>query len=111
MRLIDIRQITDMQTWHIRREVFQPNRALKKNKLQGDAEATHFGGFLEDKLVGVVTWSINSASIGKIQKLATSNSVEFYQAFGFSVVDSQVKRGSRNFILMRVEIDAQHFGG
>lgn len=68
-KLFSIRQITNRETWPIRRQVFQPNRALKKNKLNGDVEATHLGAFSSDQLIGVLTWSAVEG-VARVRKLA-----------------------------------------
>lgn len=68
--MIHIRQITHRETWAIRQQVFQPMRALKKNKVQGDTEAMHFGAFSHDQLIGVVSWRAKGG-VAKLRKLAT----------------------------------------
>lgn len=67
--LISIRQIADYETWPVRGQVFQPGRGLKKNKLKGDAEAMHLGAFINDELIGVLTWG-HKGAVAKVRKLA-----------------------------------------
>ncbi|MDW7690802.1 GNAT family N-acetyltransferase [Flammeovirgaceae bacterium SG7u.111] len=50
-----IKEITAEQTWPLRQEVMWPNKPLDYVKVEGDDSAKHFGLFVENELVSVVS--------------------------------------------------------
>jgi predicted GNAT family N-acyltransferase len=65
-----IKQITAKETWPIRHTVMWPEQPLDFVKLKNDKEGSHFGLFLDEELVSVVSLFRNRDE-GQFRKLAT----------------------------------------
>jgi GNAT superfamily N-acetyltransferase len=57
--MILIRSITPEQTYPLRHSVLWPDKPLAYVKVENDDEGFHFGAFLEDELVAVISLFIN----------------------------------------------------
>lgn len=55
MMKTDIRQIETAQTWPIRHKAMWPDRLIDYVKLPADAEGLHYGLFIDEELVSVVS--------------------------------------------------------
>ena len=53
--MLHIEQIRPELTWRLRRDVLYPNEPLYQMEMEEDNQGYHFGGFLSDKLVAVVS--------------------------------------------------------
>lgn len=67
---MEIRTIPHQHTWPIRHAVMWPNKPLAYIKLPEDESGTHFGLFLQDRLVAVVSVFIHGHE-AQFRKLAT----------------------------------------
>ena len=76
---IEIKPIDYKMTWPLRHEVMWPHEPLDYVKLQGDASAQHFGLFVEEKLVAVVSLFQTNQGM-QFRKLAT---LAAYQRQGY----------------------------
>ncbi len=54
--MISIKPITAKQTWPIRHTVLYRQRANSEIKILNDADGVHFGLYINDGLVSVVSW-------------------------------------------------------
>jgi len=52
---LDIEQITPQLTWRLRRDELYPGEYLHNMEMDEDAHGIHFGGFIDNKLVAVVS--------------------------------------------------------
>ena len=52
---MDIEQITPQLTWPLRRDVLYPGNMLWEMEMDEDNHGYHFGGFIDNKLIGVVS--------------------------------------------------------
>lgn len=52
---LQIEQVVASCTWHIRQRVLYPHGSLKDVLLDGDFDATHFGAYHRNQLVGVIS--------------------------------------------------------
>ena len=73
-----IKTIEASETWQIRHEVMWPDQPFEFVQLEEDALGLHFGVFVEDKLVSIVSCFINDDKM-QFRKLAT---LEAYQGKG-----------------------------
>ncbi|MBC3542280.1 GNAT family N-acetyltransferase [Rufibacter sediminis] len=65
-----IRQITAEQTWPIRQLVMWPDKPLKFVQLPNDGEGVHFGYFVDEELVSVLSLFIEQDQ-AQFRKFAT----------------------------------------
>ncbi|MWB96084.1 GNAT family N-acetyltransferase [Flavobacterium sp. GA093] len=73
-------QISASDTWQIRHEVMWPDHPLEFVQLDEDNEGIHFGVYLEEKLVSIVSCFITNDEM-QFRKLAT---LENYQGKGIA---------------------------
>jgi GNAT superfamily N-acetyltransferase len=66
----DIRLIAPEQTYELRHNVLWPDKPLDYVRIENDAEGYHYGAFLNDELVAVISLFVNGA-VGRFRKLAT----------------------------------------
>lgn len=66
-----IKKIKAEQTWEIRHKVMWPNKPLAYVKISNDLEGLHYGLFVADKLVSVVSLFIKG-EVAQFRKFATS---------------------------------------
>ena len=74
-----IKTITYKDTYDIRHQVMWPDRPLEYIKLDNDPIGKHYGYFIEDKLVSVISLFIKGSS-AQFRKFAT---LEAYQGQGY----------------------------
>ncbi|KAF2517213.1 GNAT family N-acetyltransferase [Flavobacterium foetidum] len=65
-----IKKINASDTWQIRHEVMWPEQPFEFVQLEEDNLGEHFGVFIEDKLVAIVSCFINGTEM-QFRKLAT----------------------------------------
>ena len=75
----EIREITAEQTWPIRHEVMWPDKPFDFVKVENDQEGTHYGLFLGDHLISIVS-IFNQGESWQFRKFAT---LEDYQGRGY----------------------------
>ena len=66
-----IKQISAAETWALRHEVMWPKMDLNFVKLPRDEAGTHFGGYIDQTLVSVVSLFKTDAGVMQFRKLAT----------------------------------------
>lgn len=66
-----IKEITSKETWQIRHQVMWPNEAFDYIKLPADQEGLHFGLWLNEQLISVVSLFIDNKNVGQFRKFAT----------------------------------------
>lgn len=77
--MMKIKRINAEDTWGIRLEVMWPNMPLDFVKMESDHEAFHYGLFIDDKLVSVVSLFV-SGETAQFRKFATLSN---YQGKGY----------------------------
>jgi len=77
-KIMKIKAIKASQTWQIRHEVMWPDQPFEFVQLDEDALGLHFGVFIAEKLVAVVSCFVNINEL-QFRKLAT---LEEYQGKG-----------------------------
>lgn len=65
-----IRPITAAETWPIRHQVMWPDQPFDYIKLPADAQGLHFGLWLDEQLVSVISLYIKK-DVGQFRKFAT----------------------------------------
>lgn len=68
--MMSIKRIKPSETWQIRHEVMWPNQPFEFVQLEEDKEGLHFGYFIEEKLVSIVSCFIVGDEM-QFRKLAT----------------------------------------
>ncbi|QDK79118.1 GNAT family N-acetyltransferase [Spirosoma sp. KCTC 42546] len=68
--MILIRSITPEQTYPLRHNVLWPDKPFEYVKVENDADGYHFGAFLEDELVAVISLFVNDKD-SRFRKFAT----------------------------------------
>jgi ribosomal protein S18 acetylase RimI-like enzyme len=53
--MLSIEQIAPENTWRLRRDVMYPGHKMFEMELEDDPEGIHFGAFMDDKHVGVIS--------------------------------------------------------
>ncbi len=66
-----IKAITPQATWPIRHQVMWPNEPFDYIKLPADEAGIHFGLWLNDQLISVVSLFIDDKNVGQFRKFAT----------------------------------------
>lgn len=67
-----IKPITPEETWSIRHQVLWPNQPIEFVKIPNDDEGLHFGCFINDKLVSVISgFLIEADQEAQFRKFAT----------------------------------------
>ncbi|UUW09040.1 GNAT family N-acetyltransferase [Flavobacterium plurextorum] len=77
---MEIKEITAAETWNIRHNVMWPDQPVEFVQLEEDNSGFHFGVFIEDKLVSIVSCFIVGEEM-QFRKLAT---LEEYQGKGIA---------------------------
>jgi len=67
---MEIRKITYSSTWAIRHQVMWPDRPIEYVKLPHDKEGQHFGLFIEDEIVSIVSVFL-VGKVAQFRKFAT----------------------------------------
>ena len=70
--MMRIKEIKASDTWQIRHEVMWPNEPFKFVQLDEDDSGLHFGVFIEEKLISIVSCFITDDEM-QFRKLATLN--------------------------------------
>lgn len=52
---MEIRKISAEQTWGLRQKVMWPTKSIEYVKLQEDDQGVHYGGFIENRIISVVS--------------------------------------------------------
>jgi GNAT superfamily N-acetyltransferase len=76
-----INEISAAQTWPLRHEVMWPEKPLDFVKLEADEQGYHFGLFLKEELVSIVSVFISDDNSAQFRKLAT---LEKHQGNGYA---------------------------
>ncbi|PIF71627.1 GNAT family N-acetyltransferase [Flavobacterium sp. 2] len=77
---MEIKEITAAETWNIRHNVMWPDQPFEFVQLEENNSGFHFGVFIEDKLVSIVSCFIVGEEM-QFRKLAT---LEEYQGKGIA---------------------------
>ena len=73
--MLSIEQIRPELTWRLRREALYPNEPLHAMKMEEDTHGYHFGTFMDNTLVGVVSL-FQKGSHWQFRKFAVSDQVQ-----------------------------------
>jgi len=125
-----IKRITYDLTYDIRHKVMWPNKSIDFIKVEGDEDADHFGYFIEDKLVSVIsvfktgnthqfrkfatlenyqkqgigskllTYVLSSYD-GEIWCNARIEKIRFYEKYGMRQTDQSFAKGGKEYIIMK----------
>ena len=52
---MEIRKILAEETWNLRQKVMWPTKSIEYVKLKDDEQGIHYGGFIENRLIAVVS--------------------------------------------------------
>ena len=66
-----IKQVTSEEIWPIRHQVMWPNEPFDYIKLPADEAGIHFGLWLNEQLISVVSLFIDNKKVGQFRKFAT----------------------------------------
>lgn len=66
-----IKEITSEETWPIRHQVMWPNEPFDYIKLPVDEKGVHFGLWINERLISVVSLFIDNKRVGQFRKFAT----------------------------------------
>jgi len=104
-----IRKIHANQTWGIRQEVMWPDESLDYVKIPGDENAIHYGYFIDEELVAVVSVFIDSENRrAQFRKLACLNKHQG-KGIGSSLVKHLVTMTAVNRIFCNARIEKTSF--
>jgi ribosomal protein S18 acetylase RimI-like enzyme len=92
--MVRIEQIRPEHTWHLRRDVLYPGKMKHEMEMDEDANGIHFGAFVDDKLVGVVSLFQNGSEF-QFRKLAVDASFQ-KKGIGKSLLDYITKYVEEN---------------
>jgi GNAT superfamily N-acetyltransferase len=73
--MVSIEQITPRLTWRLRRDVLYPEQQIAEMEMEEDFDGIHFGAFMDNKLVGVVSLFQTETKF-QFRKLAIEPSVQ-----------------------------------
>lgn len=73
--MVSIEQITPQLTWRLRRDILYPGGYMHNMEMDEDNNGYHFGAFLDNVLVGVVSL-FNKGDDWQFRKLAVSDKVQ-----------------------------------
>ena len=71
-----IKRITASETWQLRHEVMWPSMPFEFIKLPEDEAGEHFGFFLNEELVSVISVFYKSEGIAQFRKFATKKTMQ-----------------------------------
>jgi len=94
--MIEIEQITPQLTWRLRHEVLYPDTPIHQMWMDEDDEGVHFGGFADNKLIGIVS---------------LFNRGHDYQFRKFAIAKQFQGKGFGNAILEHISAFAKTEGG
>jgi len=105
-----IKEITSEETLAIRHKVMWPNKSIDYIRIPNDSTGSHYGLFLNDKLISVISLFIQDNS-AQFRKFATLSK---YQGIGFGSVLLReiieiVKRDKLSKIWCNARIDKSNF--
>lgn len=66
-----IRSITSEQTYSLRHQVLWPDKSLEFVKVPEDESGFHFGYFVDNELISVISLFINEQKVARFRKFAT----------------------------------------
>ena len=81
---INIEQIRPELTWRLRQQVLYPAQKMYEMEMDEDNTGYHFGAFMDNKLVGVVSLFINGADC-QFRKFAVDATVQ-HQGIGTAML-------------------------
>ena len=65
-----IRKISAEETWNLRKKVMWPTKSIEYVKLKDDEQGIHYGGFIENRLIAVVSLFYQDKQV-QFRKFAT----------------------------------------
>lgn len=96
--MVSIEQITPQLTWRLRRDILYPGGYLHNMEVDEDNKGYHFGAFLDNVLVGVVSL-FNIGNDWQFRKLAVSDSVQMQgigtQLLNYIIAFVEQEKGTR----------------
>ncbi|MEM9340464.1 MAG: GNAT family N-acetyltransferase [Bacteroidota bacterium] len=105
-----IRRIPYQQTWEIRHEVLWPNQPIDHVKLSTDPDGWHFGLFVNDRLVAVVSAFVTDKE-AQFRKFATREA-EQGKGYGTQLLDhliEELRVGGVTNIWCNARLDKTYF--
>ncbi len=75
MPTLEIEQITPQLTWRLRRDELYPGEYLFNMEMEEDAAGMHYGGFADNKLIGVISLFKNGTNF-QFRKLAIQKDMQ-----------------------------------
>jgi|SRR5919199_6337253 GNAT superfamily N-acetyltransferase len=93
--MITIQPITPEQTYELRHTVLWPDKPLDYVKIENDAEGFHYGAFLDNELVAVISFFVDGQT-ARFRKFATRPDCQ--------------RQGIGTLLLNRVIDEARHLG-
>lgn len=87
---IQIREISGEETWPIRHKVMWPERNLDYVKLPGDTQGHHYGLFLEEQLISVISLFQEEEKM-QFRKFATLQEFQG-QGYGTALLDFTLEK-------------------
>lgn len=91
---IYIEQITHELTWRLRQQVLYPDSTMRDMAMPEDEDGTHYGAFVESKLVAVVSAFRKGADI-QIRKFAVAPSLQ-QKGIGFRLLQYITARAAES---------------
>ncbi len=106
----EIRQISATQTWPLRHLVLWPNQPLAYVQLRNDHEGKHYGLFVEQQLVSIISLFTDSYSV-QFRKFATLTNFQGkgYGGALFEYVIEMVKKEGFGKVWCNARIDKTGF--
>lgn len=69
---MEIRKIAAEATWQLRQKVMWPTKEIEYVKLEDDEQGIHYGGFIENQLISVISLFQQGAQV-QFRKFATAD--------------------------------------
>lgn len=107
---MEIRNISYELTWKLRHSVMWPNKNVEYVKLPNDKEGFHFGLFVDDKMISVISLFKTDDS-AQFRKFATLNS-EQGKGFGSKLLNYvllQLDNSETVKVWCNARVDKTHF--
>jgi GNAT superfamily N-acetyltransferase len=107
---LHIEQITPQLTWTLRQEILYPNSTVAEMHMEEDDTGLHFGGFIDNQLIGVVSLFERDNSF-QFRKFAIRKA---YQKKGFGTemliyLENHVKQSGAGILWCNARITAADF--